>query len=257
MHPEFIQLGPLTIAWYGVLVAAGFATGLWVAGRRAPREGLTPETVYDLGMWLILAGILGAKVFYVTLFWDDFSAGWRAEGWRALREGFVFYGGFIAAVLAVMVYARAKRLPLMKLADLLAPSLALGHAFGRVGCFFNGCCFGKACDLPWGVTFPPPHLAAGFPVHPTQLYEAAGNLLIFAGLSWWWRRKRFDGEIWWGYVLSYGVLRFANEFLRGDYPHRYFDLFSVSQLIALAMMLIGGGVLLVRLKFQAGPGRAA
>ncbi len=248
MHPEFIQLGPLDIRTYGVLVAAGFACGLWVAAWRARREQLPPQVIYDLGVWVILAGVLGAKLFYLVVYGDEFLAAWRAQGWSALRHGFVFFGGFLAAIASVIVYARVKRLPLWKLADVLAPSLALGHAFGRLGCFAQGCCFGRAGDLPWAVQFPAGHPTFPLSVHPTQLYEAAGNLLIFAGLSLGYRHKRYDGQVWWFYVLAYGLLRFANEWLRADYSSRYLDRFSDSQLIAAVMVVLASAVLLLRQK---------
>ena len=237
MHPDFIRIGPLDIHTYGVFVALGFMVGLWVAARRAPREGIPSEQIADLGMWLIISGMLGGKLFHILFFWSDFVTAWRTEGLRSLREGFVFYGGFIAATLTAVAYARLKRLPLAKLTDVLAPSVALGHMFGRLGCFFNGCCYGKACALPWAVKFPPPHLMAGIPVHPTEIYEALGNLGIFVGLSLYYRHKRFDGQIWWFYVLSYGLLRFVVEFFRGDYDVRFFGVLTIGQLIAL--LLIG------------------
>ncbi len=238
MHPDFIRFGPLDIHTYGVLVAIGFMVGLWVAARRAPGEGLKPEQVTDLGVWLIISGMLGGKLFHIVFFWDEFIAAWRADGLRSLREGFVFYGGFILASLAAVIYARVKHLPLAKLADVLAPSIALGHAFGRLGCFFNGCCYGKACSLPWAVTFPPPHVMHGVPVHPTQLYEALGNLAIFTGLTAFYRQKRFDGQIWWLYVLGYGALRFLVEFFRGDYQTYYFGIFTIAHLVAGAMIVL-------------------
>ena len=148
MHPILFRIGPLDIHTYGVLVALGFIVGLWIAARRAPTEGIKPEQISDLGVWLIIAGMAGGKLFHIIFFWDEFIAGWRQEGVRSLREGFVFYGGFICACLATIAFARMKRLSLWKLADVLAPSVALGHAFGRLGCFFNGCCYGKACSLP-------------------------------------------------------------------------------------------------------------
>ena len=238
MHPDFIRLGPLDIRTYGMFVALGFMVGLWVAARRAPSEGFKPEQVTDLGVWLVISGMLGGKLFHILFFWDEFIAGWRAEGLRSLREGFVFYGGFILASLTAVVYARVKRLPLARLADVFAPSIALGHVFGRLGCFFNGCCYGKACARPWAVTFPPPHVMHGIPVHPTQLYEVLGNLAIFAGLTAFYRHKRFDGQIWWLYVLSYGALRFLVEFFRGDYEVYYLGIFTTAHLIAGAMVML-------------------
>ncbi len=238
MHPIFIRLGPLEIHTYGVLVAIGFAVGLAVAGWRGRTEGIPAEQISDLGVWLIIAGMLGGKLFHIIFFWDDFIAGWHADGIRSLREGFVFYGGFILATLAAVIYTRRKRLPLAKVLDIFSPSLALGHAFGRMGCFFNGCCYGKPCSLPWAVTFPPPHIMAGIPLHPTEVYEALGNLTIFGGLSLFYRRKRFDGQVWWFYVLSYGVLRLAVEFFRGDYETFYFGVLTIGQIVAITMIVV-------------------
>ena len=238
MHPDFFRIGPLDIHTYGVLVAIGFLVGIGLAAKRAARAGLKPEQISDLGVWLIIAGMLGGKLFHVIFFWDEFIAAWHAEGLRSLREGFVFYGGFVGAAVATAVYTRAKRLPLWKVADVCAPSVALGHAFGRLGCFFNGCCYGKPCRLPWAVTFPAPHLMHDTPVHSTQLYEVAGNLVIFAALSAYYQRKKLDGQIWWLYVLTYGALRFVIEFFRGDYEVHYFGIFTIAHLIAAAMMIV-------------------
>ena len=238
MYPILIRTPWLDIHTYGVLVAAGFLIGLSVAVHNAKREGLHPEHISDLGIWLIVAGMAGGKLFNVVFFWNDFLSGWRAEGIRSLREGFVFYGGLIGASLAAIVYTRIKRLPLWKVADACAPGGALGHAFGRVGCFFNGCCYGKACSLPWAVRFPPPHLMAGIPVHPTEIYEALGDVAIFLGLTAYYRRKRFDGQIWWLYVLAYGILRFAVEFFRGDYATYYLGVFTLGHAIAAVTIIV-------------------
>src|SRR5664279_1153809 len=124
MHPVFLKLGDFTVATYGVMVAIGFALGLWLAARRAKTEGIDPEQIHNLGVWLIIAGMGGGKLFYIIFFWSDFEAGWQAEGIRSLREGFVFYGGFICASLAGLWYTRVKKLPFFKLADAFAPSLA-------------------------------------------------------------------------------------------------------------------------------------
>jgi len=236
MHPVLIQVGDFAIATYGLLVAMGFGLGLWLAGRRAQAAGIPAEQVHNLGVWLIVAGMGGGKLFYILFFWPDFLAGWQAEGLRSLRQGFVFYGGFIGASLAGLFYTRAKRLAFLPLADVLAPSVALGHAFGRLGCFFNGCCYGKACDLPWAVQFPAGHVAHSYPVHPTQLYEVAGNLALFAGLSLYRPHRRFAGQIWWFYLGGYGALRFIIEFFRGDYEHLYFGFLTLGHLIAAGLI---------------------
>jgi len=240
MHPVLIRLGTLEIHTYGVLVAAGFLAGILTAQRRARQAGLAPERISDLGVWLIVAAMLGAKLFHIVFFWNDFRAGWQATGLASLRAGFVFYGGFFGATIGLVAYARLNKLPAWQLADVLAPSLALGHAFGRLGCFFEGCCYGKACALPWAIHLPG-HAAA---VHPTQLYEAAGNLVIFAGLSRYYWRRRFASQICWLYVLSYGVLRFGVEFFRGDYEVHYLGGFTSAQIMA-GLLMLGAGAGLV------------
>jgi phosphatidylglycerol---prolipoprotein diacylglyceryl transferase len=234
MHPILFRLGSLEIHTYGVLVAAGFLLGLLTAARRAKTAGIDPERINDLGIWLIVAGMTGGKLFHIIFFWHDFVGGWRAAGLASLREGFVFYGGFIAASVATLVYVRAKKLPLAKVADAFAPSVALGHGFGRLGCFFEGCCYGKPCALPWAVRFP----FSPTPRHPTELYEAAGNFVIFAALAAYYRRRKFDGEVWWLYVLCYGALRFVVEFFRGDYDVHYFGIFTLGQFVAAVMIVV-------------------
>ena len=110
------------------------------------------------------------------------------------------------------------KMPLWKLADVLAPSIALGYVFGRLGCLMNGCCFGRACDLPWAVHFPADHETHGAGAHPTQLYEAALNLALYAALAWLFRRRKFDGQVFATYLVSYALVRSFVEMFRGDYP---------------------------------------
>ena len=234
MHPVLMRLGTLEIHTYGVLVAAGFLAGILTAQRRARQAGFATECISDLGVWLIIAAMLGAKLFYIIFFWNDFHAAWQATGLASLRAGFVFYGGFLGATTGVILYARQKHLAVWPLADVLAPSVALGHAFGRLGCFFEGCCYGRACTLPWAVQLP----GHPGPVHPTQLYEAAGNLVIFFGLTAWTRHKRFASQVWWLYVLAYGALRFGVEFFRGDYDVHYLGGLTIAQLMAGGLMLV-------------------
>lgn len=237
MHPIFIQLGPLTIHTYGVLVALAFLFGLMWTARRTRRKGFDPALISDLGMWLIIAAMVGAKLFHVIFCWDEFLAGWRADGWKSLREGFVFYGGFVGATAATMVFVRHRRMELWPLADAFAPAVALGHALGRLGCFFNGCCYGCASSVPWAVRFPTGHVMHSAPVHPTQLYEVGANLLIMGGLLVWERRQRSAGQLWWLYVLLYGIARFVIEFWRGDYRTYWASRFTEGHLIAAAMVI--------------------
>jgi phosphatidylglycerol---prolipoprotein diacylglyceryl transferase len=237
MHPVLFKLGSLQIHTYGVLVALGFMFGLMLAARQAKKEGIAPQTISDLGLWLVVAGMLGGKLFHILFYWHDFIEAWHAIGIASLREGFVFFGGFIAAAATAVLYARRKHLPLAKLADSFAAPLALGHGFGRLGCFFEGCCYGKVCHLPWAIHFPGGHPTHGLPVQPTELYESFANFALFAGLTLFYRHKKFDGQVWWLYVLFYSVLRFTIEFARGDYDVHYLGIFTSAQLIAVVLFL--------------------
>ena len=186
MHPIAFKLGGLAIHWYGVMVALGFLAGLWTASRRALRTGIAAEKIIDLGPWLILGAIVGARGLYVISYWRESFAGQPfGEIFAVWHGGLVYYGGLIGASLAGLLYTRLKKLPLGKVADILAPSIALGHVFGRIGCLLNGCCYGRACTLPWAIQFPPgnPLNAPTYPVHPTEVYESLLNLGLYAALA--------------------------------------------------------------------------
>ena len=154
MHKIAFEFGPLTIHWYGVFVAAGFLVGLWTASRRGVRDNIAPEKIIDLGPWLILGAIIGARTLYVLSYWrEEFASKPLWEVFMLKRGGLVFYGGLIGSSLAYLIHARIKRLPVWKVADILAPSIALGQAFGRFGCLMTGCCYGRPTKLPWGIRF--------------------------------------------------------------------------------------------------------
>jgi phosphatidylglycerol:prolipoprotein diacylglycerol transferase len=212
------HLGGLTVYWYGVLVAFGFLAGLWTASRRAPRDGLRAESVLDTGPWLLLGAVVGSRALYVINNWQDEFAGKSILDLFNLRlGGLVFYGGLIGAALATILYLRLKKLPLWKMADALAPSIALGAMFGRLGCFSFGCCYGQPTPLPWAVRFPADHETHGLGVHPVQLYDALCNLALYGGLAWLYRRKKFDGQVFATHLICYPVLRSLVELFRNDY----------------------------------------
>jgi len=222
VHKIAFQLGGFTIYWYGVLVAVGFLAGLWTASRRALLAGVRSETIVDLGPWLILGTIVGARGLFVISYWrEDFAGDSWWQIFNIRRGGLVFYGGLIGASLSSLIYVRLKKLPAWKIADILAPSIPLGHAFGRIGCLMNGCCYGSSCDLPWAIHFPETHETHGAAVHPTQIYESSLNLVFYALLAWLYRRKKFDGEIFALYLLGYAALRAFVEMFRGDYTTYY------------------------------------
>jgi phosphatidylglycerol:prolipoprotein diacylglycerol transferase len=251
VHPIAFQFGSLKITWYGVMVAMGFMAGLWTAARRAMLEKIPPDRIYDLGLSLMVGSIAGARILYVITFWrEQFAQNPFLEIFKVWQGGLVYYGGLIGASLAIILHARIKKLPLWKIADALAPSIALGYAFGRIGCLMNGCCYGRECHLPWAITFPVGHEThrAGLPatpVHPTQLYESALSLGLYAFLAWLYRRKKFDGQIFAVYLVCYAFLRSFVELFRGDYPvyQRFLGVATPAQTVSVVILLAGVGLL--------------
>jgi phosphatidylglycerol:prolipoprotein diacylglycerol transferase len=251
VHPIALQLGRFTLTSYGVMVALAFVAGLWTASRRGLRDGIPGDKILDLGPWLIVGAIVGARVLYVTSYWhEDFAGRPWFEIFEVWHGGVVFYGGLIGASLAFLLYTSIKKVPRWKLADALAPSIALGSVFGRLGCLLNGCCYGRECHLPWAVTFPPESRGApaGIPRHPVQLYDAALNLLCYLGLAWLYRRKKFDGQVFAIYLITYALLRAFVEMFRGDYPERYLGGWATPAQFVSIGILAGGIGLLVALR---------
>ncbi|MFM2295623.1 MAG: Phosphatidylglycerol--prolipoprotein diacylglyceryl transferase [Verrucomicrobiota bacterium] len=218
MHPVFFYVGNLPVHAYGVCVALAVIAGLWTASRRGLREKFHPETIYDLGPWLIIGGLVGARALHVVSYWrEEFADKPFAEIFMVWRGGLVFYGGFLGALLAFYLFTRRKKISFWKLADVLAPSIALGNVFGRIGCLLFGCCYGRACELPWAIHFPRDHETHGAGVHPTQLYDALLNLALYAALAWQFRRKKFDGQTFALFLMGYAIARSVVEMFRGDY----------------------------------------
>ena len=240
VYPELFKLGPLTVYSYGVLLAASYLLGLRLAMTRAKRWGLDANRVLDLGIYIIIAALIGAKLMLLFVDFDQF----RRSPWELLalaRSGGVFYGGLILAVAVAFWYIARHRMPFWTTCDVFAPGIALGHVTGRLGCFAAGCCYGKPTDVPWAVIFTNPLAAAnvgtplGIPLHPTQLYEAGAELLILVLLLATERRgKLFAGRTFWSYMFLYAVSRFIIEIYRGD-PRGAILGFSTSQFISLVL----------------------
>src|SRR5205085_4478652 len=164
----------------------------------------------------------------------------------------VFYGGLIGASLGYIIYARLKKFPLWKGADVLAPSIALGYFFGRIGCLMNGCCYGRVCDLPWAIHFPPGHEPYLNGVHPTEVYESLLNLGLYGALAWLYRRKKFDGQVFAAYLVSYALLRSFVEMFRGDYPQQFYlhGWITPAHLVSSVILAAGVSLLLVLRRFR-------
>ncbi|HUF24801.1 MAG TPA: prolipoprotein diacylglyceryl transferase [Vicinamibacterales bacterium] len=243
MHPILFELGDWPVYTYGILLAAAYLLGLQLAVWRAKRHGVDPNRVMDLGIWIIIAALVGAKLLLVVVDWSYYRANPR-EIFSLVRSAGVFYGGLVVATITGFALIRRYRLPVWTTADLYAPGIALGHVIGRMGCFFAGCCWGKPTDVPWAITFTNPAAAVnvGTPLnvalHPTQLYEAGAELLILALLLATERRGRpFAGRTFWLYMLLYAVTRFVIEIYRGD-PRGELLGMSTSQFFSVLLLPI-------------------
>jgi phosphatidylglycerol:prolipoprotein diacylglycerol transferase len=283
-------IGPITIHTYGALLIVAFLVAITVARRLAKREQIDADRIVDLGVYAILGGLVGAKVLLLIVDRDFYSRQFSsilAEGggsvgetlsglgrigafigtiaemaFSLLQAGGVFYGGLIAGVAVALWYMRRTGLPLWRAADVTAPAIAIAHAFGRVGCFAAGCCYGIPTELPWGTTFTNSYSGTlvGVPLnialHPTQLYSVLGNLFIFGMLMWFYKRKQFNGQVFWVYALSYGIFRFVVEFWRGDPRGSLFGgALSTSQFVAIVMVTVALGML-ARLRMNNAPDAA-
>ena len=233
MHPILLKLGPLTLYTYGAMMVLAFVTSTWLAAQAARRlplaeRAISAEQIADFSCVALLGGILGGRLFYILLRWKLFARA-PQEMPAIWHGGLVWYGGFLGGVAAGRLYARAKGLSFLRVLDHFIPFLALGHAIGRIGCFLNGCCYGKP-------NVPPP-----------QLLESAGLFALFALLRWLQRGsvRRYPGRLFGVYLSLYAVLRVGIEFLRGDQSVLWAGL-TLQQLISLLAFVMGMGLILRR-----------
>jgi phosphatidylglycerol---prolipoprotein diacylglyceryl transferase len=247
--PRLAQFGNFFLPTYGVLAALGLVLGLVITVRLGRRSGVDPDQMWNLGIIAVIAGIVGSKLLLFINDWDTYG---RHFTFSSLQAGGVFSGGLLLSILCCYLYARKTRMPKLKTADSFAPGIAMGHAIGRLGCFAAGCCYGKQTNLSWGVTFTNPlaNQIAGTPLnvrlHPTQVYEALAEGLIFAVLITLFRRKSFDGQIAALYMFLYGIARYFLEFLRAD-PERgsmFGGVMTVTQFISI-LLVVGGAIMWV------------
>ncbi len=268
MCSVLFQIGPLKLHSYGLMIALGFLLAMFLVQRDVKKAGWDPRVIGDIAFWAFLSGLLGTRLLHIIMFPHFYS--WTDPiGWIALwRGGLVFQGAIPAAFLYTYIALRRKGVPFLPMADIVMPYMALAQAFGRVGCFLNGCCFGRRADeLFWGVCFPqgsPPYMShvakyaefsalhekCSYPVHPTQLYSVLGLLSICGVLLL--IRKHFQpkaGSIVAGYFILYGIMRFIVEMFRddGNPTSLGFDVLSNQQMFCILMVVLGGaGLLLLR-----------
>src|SRR5512143_3831123 len=248
----------LPLHTYGLMIASGFVAAIWLAQREARRQGQDADRIGDLAFWVLVSALVGSRLYFIAVNWGDYFG---ANAWLA------FYGGFLGATLTAWWYMRRHGMRFLPYADTLIPSVSIGHFFGRLGCFAAGCCWGAVSHshLPWLAKFPPESLAyqafAGrpnaaellapgrlttMPVHPTQLYEAFGELALFAALTMLVRpNKRFHGQVLAGWLMAYAVLRTLVEVFRGDIERGLVGGFGVGQWTSAVIFAAGVAVWVV------------
>jgi len=272
MHPILFKLGSITVRSYGVLLITGFLVGLWRGMRLcahrvatepegSPRR-ITPDQLFDFCIVGLLLGIAGARLLFVILNWGpspDSGPGFGAhpiEAFKIWEGGLSLHGGLLAGIAYMAWWTRRNKVSLLALADVCAPSWAIGYVFGRIGCFLNGCCYGGTCDprLPWAMRFHDEHYLNPAvltpPSHPTQLYAVLFNIVFFCVLVLWEKRPRRDGELFFGYIAMYGVYRYIVDIFRVGGTSSYLSphlFISLAQVASIAMVIVGvGGVLWLR-----------
>ena len=248
MLPSFQALG-LTIPMYGVMSALGMLAAFVLLGFTRKHTRFSEDQALSAALWAIIMGFVGAKVLFWLVEIKQVIAD-PSYLLHTLREGFVFYGALIGGLGGVAIYALIKKLPFFSLTDYFIPALVLGHAFGRIGCFFAGCCYGMQCDTPISIVFPTGGAApAGVPLLPTQLMESAFLFLLCAFLVWRLTKKKSFGTVSGWYMVLYGAWRFTIEFFRSD-ERGFVGALSTSQFISIFVFL-GGVALLLLVKLGA------
>ena len=232
MHPVLFRIGSFPIALYGVMIAVGMIIAVFLVLRLARRVGIKDEAVIDIVFYSVIAGMIGARILYIIVNFEDFVN--HPLFYIFNRQGFVLWGAILGASPVVYYMIKKKGLALNISLDLAAVGLILAQAFGRIGCFFNGCCYGieAPAGFPLGLALPHDALR-----HPAQLYSASLLFAIFVILRVWQDKKRFDGEIFLGYCMLYSVKRFSVEFLRGDNPRILLGL-TLSQVISVFLLAV-------------------
>jgi phosphatidylglycerol:prolipoprotein diacylglycerol transferase len=245
VYPKILDLGPITIHTYGLLLAAAFIAAIWVTSRNAQKEGINPDQTWNLGLVVIFSALVGAKILLLISDFDYYSHNLREIfSLSTLRSAGVYYGGLLLALAAAFWYLAKKRLPAWKIADLAAPGIALGQAIGRLGCLSAGCCYGKPTHVPWAITFTNQYaydnvgVTLNTPLHPTQIYESLATFALFLYLTWRLSRKHLTGQILLEYLALYALLRFVIEFFRNDdRGFVLYGLLSTSQFVSILTAL--------------------
>jgi len=238
MYPILLQFGNFEIRSYGLIVALSFFLGLWISTREARRKGIDPQLIQDFALYALVGGILGARIYFV-LFSDP--AFFLKNPWQILavwRGGIGVIGSLLGGSLAALWYCRKKNLPFWRLADTLAPGIALAQAVGVLACFLNGDSYGKPTDLPWAIIYTDPRSMAplDIPLHPIEIYEIVNYFLVFLLVQQTRKQYKTDGFAFLTYLAGYGVARFSVEFFRGN-PAIFAWGIPAAQVFSVALIL--------------------
>ncbi len=243
MHPILVHIGSLTLYTYGLLVSLAFVIAtLWIL-RNAEKNGEKPDNYLQAIFWILVSGFAGARLMYVVYF----PKVYLHDPLRILldRGGLVWYGGLTAAVITSLVFLKLKKISIPQFADKILPPAALGLAIGRIGCFLSGCCYGKPTHVPWAVQFPPGHETYPAWVHPTQLYETGGLILLVFFMMWLSRHTKTPGGVMSAFFIGYGIIRFIIEMFRGDVVYWVGNVLTASQVFSLIGIIGGVAFLLI------------
>ncbi|OGW84998.1 MAG: prolipoprotein diacylglyceryl transferase [Omnitrophica bacterium RIFCSPHIGHO2_02_FULL_46_11] len=230
MHPILVSLGPVHLYSFGILVAVGVLCAVMLLRANAKQISINPDLIVDLAIVVVLSGFTGARIFYIIQFWDYFRSS-PLDVFKIWEGGIVLYGGLVGGLTGFIIFTKVKQLPFLSVLDSFVPALALAQGFGRIGCFLNGCCYGKETHWPWAVSFP----FLKYPVHPTQIYESVFNFSLAAFLLFLFYRRYKSGTVVAAYFILYPAGRFIFEFFRGDNLVVFLNL-TLYQWISLAFI---------------------
>jgi phosphatidylglycerol:prolipoprotein diacylglycerol transferase len=240
VRPILIQIGELAVPAYGIMLVVSFLVAILFVRRAAKRFNIPPVVIENLAFYVMLGVIIGGRLLYVMFHWHQYEHDLFGI-LRIWEGGMMFYGGLLGGLVGGLLYLKKENIPVLTISDVIAPAIALGEFFTRIGCFLNGCCFGTPSSLPWAVKFPEECVAGGsavadFTLHPTQIYASLFGLALFFFL---WQRlykKHQTGEVFALYLIFSGIFRFSIDFIR------YYEdssNFLINQIIAVALVIIG------------------
>ena len=256
MHPLLFELSLFGVSipfhTYGLMIAIGFLLGIATVRKLSARSGMNPDDNADLAFWLLVYGFLGSRILFIITRWSYFIDH-PADMFKVWEGGLVFFGGLILSTAYAFYHFKKKKLDPWKMIDVLAPGLVIAHAFGRLGCFAAGCCYGRATDAPWGIAIHSDLVdesLRGVPIHPVQLYEFTALMVLYFGLLSVFRNRRMNGQVGLTYFMTYPLIRSVIEIYRGDSIRGFVidGILSTSQFISILVFGAALAVLMIRMK---------